>query len=146
MGGKNNNNHYLLPPFTNFYRMCLSCLALFILISILLLCWSCPLTSVKIHRKHLPQWDFSHIFYSMGIWMFIGDVFLKGSDCSLPHISKHFHKSGSWQALHSARMAVIGPRRACTLQLWNSCTEGLPLWFWQMDGQKAIGLRSGSDV
>lgn len=46
----------------NWCRMCLSCPTLFILISILLLCSSSPLTSVKIHRKLLPQWDFSHIF------------------------------------------------------------------------------------
>lgn len=61
------NNHCLLPLFSNLSRMCLSCLTLFILISILLLCGSCPLGSVKIHRKLLPQWDFSHIFCSLGI-------------------------------------------------------------------------------
>lgn len=42
----------------NLCRMCLSCLTFFILISILLLCWSSPLSGVKIHRKLLPQWDF----------------------------------------------------------------------------------------
>lgn len=51
----------------------------------------------------LPQWDFSHIFCSLGIWMFTGGLFFRGTDCIQPHISKHFHKSGSWHALHSAR-------------------------------------------
>lgn len=64
----------------------------------------------------------------------------------LPHINKHSHKSGSWRALHSARLAVMGPRQACAVQLWNSYTEGLPSWFWWMDGHRAIGLRAGSDV
>lgn len=76
MGEKknNNNNRCLLPPFTNLCRMCLSCLTLFILISVLLLFQSSPLTGVKTHRKLLPQWDFSHIFHSLGICAFAGDA------------------------------------------------------------------------
>lgn len=128
----------------NSCRMCLSCLTLFILISILLLCWSSPLTSVKIHRKLWPQWDFSHIFRSLGIWMFTGSVPLRGTDCILPHINKYFSKSSSRHALRSARLAVMGPRQ--TMSLWNSYTEGLPSWFWWMDGHQSIGFLSGSDA
>jgi len=97
------------------------------------------------HRKLLPQWDVSHIFSSLGIWTLTGGTVLWGN-WLLPHISKHFHKSWSWHALHSVPLAVIGPRPACTVQLWNTYTEGLPPWFWWMDGHDAIGLHSSSDV
>lgn len=79
----NNNNRCLLPPFTNLCRMCLSCLTLFILISVLLLFQSSLLTGVKTHRKLLPQWD-SHIFRSLGICALTGDAPLC-EPCTSPH-------------------------------------------------------------
>ena len=114
---------------------------LFILISILLLCSSSPLTSVKMHRKLFPQWDFfTHLLL-------------------IRELNAHWRRTppGSWlyftthkQTLSQIRLlialAVIGPRRACAVQLWNAYTEGLPSRFWWMDGHQAIGLCSGSDV
>lgn len=73
--GWKNNKHHLLPLCMHFYRICLSFLVQFILISVLLLCLSSPLTDVKMHRKLLPWPDFSHIFCTLGIWEFTGDTF-----------------------------------------------------------------------
>ena len=143
-GWKNNNNPCLLPLFMNSCRMCLSCLAAFhphLHPSFVF----CPLLSPV--RKYTGNFyhngTFSHIFCSLGIWTLTGGVLLRGADCILPHINKHFHKSGYWRALRWDRP---GSRRACAVRLWNAYTEGLPLRFWWMDGHQAIGLRSGSDV
>lgn len=77
----------------------------FILISILLLCLSSPLTDVKIHRKLLPQWDFSHIFCTPGIQMSTGDTFLMGSDSRFLKVrlaDPFLSSDWAWGTLHFA--------------------------------------------
>lgn len=76
---------------------------------------------------------FAHLLLIRGFESSLEAYSSRRADCILPHISKHFHKSGPWHALHS----VTGPRRACTVQLWNTYTEGLPSWFRWMDGHQA---------
>lgn len=91
---------------------------------------------------------FSHIFCSLGIWMLTGGVLLRGADCILPHINKHFHKSDSWRALRSDRpgsdRAQAGLRcaalkrlhgRPAIAVLMNGWTSGYwpPLRLWCME-------------
>ncbi len=146
-GWNNNNNHYLLPLFMNFCRMCLSCLALFILTSILLLCWSSSLTSVKIHRKLLPQWDFSHIFGSLGIWKFMGGLPIMWENWLL--FATHKQTLSQIKLLSCTSLSSAGSDRAqadlhsATLKLLH----GRPaIVVWWMDGYQPVGLHSGSDV
>lgn len=144
-GGKNNNNRYLLPLFMNCCRMCLSWLALFILISILLLSQSFILTTVKIHRKLFST---QRLFTQL---LLIRDLDAQWR-CAAHWIGleftmykQTFHDSEPWQALSSGRLVVTGLKQACALRLWSPCMGVLPR-FWWMNGHDAIGLHSDSDV